>query len=237
MTRTLLPSDTISTGPAPGGRASPRTRGGRTSHVAILARSFAIPAVLGLSQLSRARPDRATMLIVTAPGAVVIVDPDAATRAAVPGGRKALGGGTSWRSCRLSDLPAETRDGKLSRLEANIEVPDEVDVGARPRRRRGGAVPLGVPLPPARPLPHGGGAARRLPAGAARHGPPSGDHPDPGPRAATRSSPGCASPARPTPSWAGGPCASAWPGRTCSGPAARAAAGLGARQPAHSCSR
>jgi phosphotransferase system enzyme I (PtsI) len=97
--------------------------GGRTSHVAILARSFAIPAVLGLSQLS-GEVRTGDLAIVDGTRGQVIVNPDEATLAQYRASREA------WRTHELqllplSELRAETRDGKLISLESNIEVPEE----------------------------------------------------------------------------------------------------------------
>ncbi len=97
--------------------------GGRTSHVAILARSFAIPTVLGLSQLS-SEVRTGDLAIVDGTRGQVIVDPDEATLTQYRASREA------WQTHELqllplSELRAETRDGKLISLESNIEVPEE----------------------------------------------------------------------------------------------------------------
>jgi phosphotransferase system enzyme I (PtsI) len=99
--------------------------GGRTSHVAILARSFAIPAVLGLSQLS-GEVRTGDLLIVDGTRGQVIVNPDEASLDQYQASREA------WQSHELqllplSELRAETRDGKLISLESNIEVPEETE--------------------------------------------------------------------------------------------------------------
>jgi phosphotransferase system enzyme I (PtsI) len=100
--------------------------GGPTSHTAILARSFEIPSVLGLSTVTRAVVD-AERIIVDGNHGVVIVDPDGPTLTQYESEIE------RWRAhelqlMRLNDLPAETRDGKLILLKANIEVPEEVEV-------------------------------------------------------------------------------------------------------------
>jgi phosphotransferase system enzyme I (PtsI) len=120
----LLPSDLISMDKKKvTGLAS--DAGGRTSHVAILARSFAIPAVFGLSELSASVRNGDT-LIVDGTRGVVIVSPDEATERQYQSSREA------WLKHELqllpfSELRAETRDGKLIQLESNIEVPEETD--------------------------------------------------------------------------------------------------------------
>ena len=99
--------------------------GGRTSHTAILARSFEIPSVLGLSSITRLAETGQTIIVDGNEG-VVILDPDARTRERYEQKSQA------WRRHEiqlmgLHDVPAETRDGKLILLKANIEVPDEVE--------------------------------------------------------------------------------------------------------------
>lgn len=120
----LLPSDVISMDKRRVmGLAS--DSGSKTSHVAILARSFAIPAVLGLSEASR-QVQQGDTVIVDGHQGVVIVSPDEATERQYQASREA------WlkhelQLLSLSELRAETRDGKLIQLESNIEVPEETD--------------------------------------------------------------------------------------------------------------
>jgi phosphoenolpyruvate-protein phosphotransferase (PTS system enzyme I) len=97
--------------------------GGKTSHTAILARAGEIPAVLGLSDISR-NVRAGDEIIVDGNAGKVVVNPDAATCALYDRSRAA------WETKRSAlqeqrDLPAETLDGKLLSLEANIEVPEE----------------------------------------------------------------------------------------------------------------
>ena len=120
----LLPSDTVSMNKRMV-RGIAMDSGGRTSHTAIVARSFEIPSVLGLSSVSRyAEPDET--IIVDGSRGVAILDPDEQTlehyrRQAREFERHAVS------LMKLHDLPAETKDGKLIQLNANIEVPEEVD--------------------------------------------------------------------------------------------------------------
>jgi phosphotransferase system enzyme I (PtsI) len=98
--------------------------GGKTSHVAILARSFEIPAVLGLSEVTAYVHDDETIILDGNRG-LVIVDPDETTLNEYVTSREA------WQQhelqlLNLNELRAETRDGKLLELESNIEVPDEI---------------------------------------------------------------------------------------------------------------
>jgi phosphotransferase system enzyme I (PtsI) len=124
VTRTLMPSDTLQidrrriAGIAADG-------GSRTSHTAILARSLGIPAVLGLADFSR-HVRAGDAVAIDGNRGVVVVDPDEPTRGRYAR-RKAAWEEATARLAGLNDLPAETLDGKLVRLEANIGVPDEVD--------------------------------------------------------------------------------------------------------------
>lgn len=99
--------------------------GGKTSHTAILARSFEIPAVLGLSNITQ-YVQTGDELIVDGTKGLVIVKPDKRVI------RKYYNTLAEWQKhelqlLNLNELPAETRDGKLISLEANIEVPEEVE--------------------------------------------------------------------------------------------------------------
>jgi len=120
----LLPSDAIAMNKRMV-KAIAMDAGGRTSHTAILARSFEIPAVLGLSNITQlaSSGDR---IIVDGNRGRVILRPDSRTE------QRFLRIQKEWRKREvqlmdLNDLPAETRDGKLIALKANIEVPEEVD--------------------------------------------------------------------------------------------------------------
>jgi phosphotransferase system enzyme I (PtsI) len=97
--------------------------GGKTSHTAILARAGEIPAVLGLSDISRC-VHTGDEVIVDGNSGTVIVAPDEETRALYDERRR------EWERTYLMlkeqrDLPAETVDGKRLSIEANIEVPEE----------------------------------------------------------------------------------------------------------------
>ncbi len=120
----LMPSDTISLrkehvlGIGTDG-------GARTSHTAILARAFEIPAVLGLSYGSRLA-EHGRQVIVDGNTGTVILDPDKRTLDRY----RRLAEQARIASLVLRDessLPGQTRDGKLVRVEANLEVPEEVE--------------------------------------------------------------------------------------------------------------
>ncbi|MCS6911777.1 MAG: phosphoenolpyruvate--protein phosphotransferase [Myxococcales bacterium] len=100
--------------------------GGRTSHTAILAQAFSIPAVVGLDNITD-KVGTGDLLIVDGSRGEVILCP---TPEQVEEYRhKAL-----WQHRRVAELlrnrdqPAETKDGVRVRLLANIELPDEVPV-------------------------------------------------------------------------------------------------------------
>ncbi|WP_028974503.1 phosphoenolpyruvate--protein phosphotransferase [Spirochaeta cellobiosiphila] len=99
--------------------------GSKTSHTAILARSFEIPAVLGLGSISEEIQNR-DLLIIDGNNGIVIVDPDQATLDFYQSHLQ------EWQRKEsqllyMNELSAETKDGKLIYLKGNIEVPEEVD--------------------------------------------------------------------------------------------------------------
>ncbi|MBX0324560.1 phosphoenolpyruvate--protein phosphotransferase [Halomicroarcula sp. F13] len=110
----LTPSDTAGLDPdAVAGVAT--VTGGRTSHAAIIARSLAIPAVVGVGEALTDVSDGATVLVDGEAGEVV-VDPDAERRASVSG----------------VDAPVvtehvETADGRKIEVAANVGRPAELD--------------------------------------------------------------------------------------------------------------
>ncbi len=120
----LAPSDTAALG-----RANilgfVMDEGGSTSHVAILARSLGVPAVVGLRRRA-ARLKAGQEVAIDGIEGKLIVEPDVPTRERmllltrqqVVVNEKLAG---------LRDLPAETPDGHRVRMMANIEVPLEVD--------------------------------------------------------------------------------------------------------------
>ncbi|MDC7234367.1 MAG: phosphoenolpyruvate--protein phosphotransferase [Spirochaetales bacterium] len=99
--------------------------GGRTSHTAILARSFGIPAILGLRRITMAVSD-GDVLILDGQAGLVIVDPDQET---LDRYKKKQTEYLKRESelFNLGNLPSETRDGKNIKLKANVEIPDELD--------------------------------------------------------------------------------------------------------------
>ncbi len=103
--------------------------GGRTSHVAILARTLELPAVIRCANVLEAARRSSRVALDGGAGAVVF-DPDADTlaeferrRAAYRAEREAMG--------ELIDLPAETRDGHRVMLAANIGSPADAEAALR----------------------------------------------------------------------------------------------------------
>ncbi len=98
--------------------------GSRTSHTAIMARSLEIPAVVGLEDISH-RVASGDMLIVDGTGGIVIVNPDKETLKRYEEERTRFE--VREKELReLSKLPAQTLDGHIVRLMANIELKDEL---------------------------------------------------------------------------------------------------------------
>ncbi len=99
--------------------------GGPTSHTAIVARSMNVPAVVGLGNI-RALVREGDILIVDGSTGSVMVNPPEAVlneyrrrQAAYADDRAELG--------LLRDAPAITLDGVAVKLQANIELPEEVE--------------------------------------------------------------------------------------------------------------
>ncbi|AEF81583.1 phosphoenolpyruvate--protein phosphotransferase [Leadbettera azotonutricia] len=124
VARDLLPSETLTMN-KDHVKAIAMDMGGRTSHTAILARAFNIPAVLGLSAASKEIVD-GDILVLDGTAGQVFVNPDKKYldkyQKADDLYRKKLDA-----FINLKDLPAETKDGCRVSLKANIEIPEEVD--------------------------------------------------------------------------------------------------------------
>jgi phosphotransferase system enzyme I (PtsI) len=99
--------------------------GSPTHHTAILARSFGIPAVVGLQEATRRVPPGA-LVVVDGTGGRLVVEPTGPTLE----GFRAVQQRHKQEEERLqatSALPAVTRDGVRVSLQANAEFPDEAD--------------------------------------------------------------------------------------------------------------
>lgn len=99
--------------------------GSATSHTAIMARALEVPAVVGLREITRTARDGDSVIIDGGEG-VVVVRPDAATLARYREKRTSLAA-AKRQMALLKRLPARTRDGRTLRVEANIELPAEVE--------------------------------------------------------------------------------------------------------------
>jgi phosphoenolpyruvate-protein phosphotransferase (PTS system enzyme I) len=124
VARDLTPSDTAQLDPA---RIAGFVvaKGGRTSHVAIMARTMELPAVVGCADILTGLPPGAAIALDGATGEVT-VDPDAAARAAFARRRE------DWirdqaAMRELAPLPAVTLDGTSVVLAANIGTPADAE--------------------------------------------------------------------------------------------------------------
>ena len=99
--------------------------GGRTSHTAIVARAMGIPAVVGLGNIT-GEVSGGDVVIIDGARGVVIINPDAEQLAEHrEAGRKLAVLDKQLEA--LSPLPAETKDGHVVSLLANIEFPQDID--------------------------------------------------------------------------------------------------------------
>ena len=111
--------------------------GGAESHTAIVARALGLPAVLAVPALTEYARSDATVVIDGAVG-TVIIDPTPETIADYEARRDALVV-ERRHLARLRRLPAATRDGVEIKLEANLELPVELDLAVA-----NGAMGLGL---------------------------------------------------------------------------------------------
>lgn len=99
--------------------------GGRTSHTAIVARAMGIPAVVGLGNITSEVSGGDTVIIDGTRG-MVIINPDPEQ---IEEHRQYERDQVRLESelAQLRELPAQTRDGHLVSLQANIEFSPEID--------------------------------------------------------------------------------------------------------------
>jgi len=98
--------------------------GSKTHHTAILARSLGIPAVVGLREGTR-RIAAGTLVVLDGSRGRVLLGPSAAELAEY-GQVRERERAEQRRLLETRALPAVTRDGVAVRLQANVEIPDEV---------------------------------------------------------------------------------------------------------------
>ncbi len=128
VARNLLPSDMISMNRAKV-KAIVMDAGGKTSHTAILARAFEIPAVLGLGGVARSIKSGET-LVVDGNTGDVRVDPDAQTMERYEKVKERIAERDEGLAS-IASLPARTTDGRVVLIKANIEVPEETESALR----------------------------------------------------------------------------------------------------------
>jgi phosphoenolpyruvate-protein phosphotransferase (PTS system enzyme I) len=103
--------------------------GGRTSHVAIVARSLGLPAVVGMKNVTE-QVQEGDLLVVDSNKGVVVINPMPQTLKQYQ--RLKENFEAFQRSLEvLRTLPATTPDGHRVTLAANIEVPQELDETSR----------------------------------------------------------------------------------------------------------
>jgi phosphotransferase system enzyme I (PtsI) len=120
----LTPADTALLDPA-GIAGFATVMGGVESHTAIMARSIGLPAVLGVAGLVEAVEGGSTV-IVDGDAGVIVIEPSAETLAEYQDRLRVLRQETRSLA-RLANLPAVTRDEIAIRLQANIELPREIE--------------------------------------------------------------------------------------------------------------
>jgi phosphoenolpyruvate-protein phosphotransferase (PTS system enzyme I) len=99
--------------------------GGRTSHSAIVAKAFGIPAVVGLGDITT-YVFGGDNVIIDGNHGIVIVRPDEKTLKEYQAREKKIRVFEVKLSAELRDVPAETPDGRLISLLGNIESPKEI---------------------------------------------------------------------------------------------------------------
>jgi phosphotransferase system enzyme I (PtsI) len=103
--------------------------GGKISHTAILSRSLGIPAVVGLETATSVIKE-GDLLIIDGYGGMVIVNPDEETTREYIEKRERIGF-LEREVLKYATLPAETRDGYRIRVNANIEMVEELSLAIR----------------------------------------------------------------------------------------------------------
>jgi len=103
--------------------------GGADGHTAIMLRALGIPAILGCHGLTAAAR-RGDMAMLDGGAGIIALHPDAATLARAKEGLAAQAK-ERVRLGKLRGLPAQTTDGQLVELQANLEIPAELPLIAQ----------------------------------------------------------------------------------------------------------
>jgi phosphotransferase system enzyme I (PtsI) len=136
VARDLMPADAIVLRHR-GAAAFVTEFGGPVSHTAILARSLAVPAVVGVHNITR-YVRQGESLIVDGETGTVLADPDTRTLAYYHARLGAIEV-RRQRLLTLVDRPAVTRDGTTITLLANLDLPEDAA-----NARQNGAVGVGL---------------------------------------------------------------------------------------------
>jgi phosphotransferase system enzyme I (PtsI) len=124
----LMPSDTLTMDKSRV-KGIALDEGSGTCHTAILARAFNIPAVLGLSVISR-EVKNGEMIALNGSTGTVTIDPDRQTLK-LQENEKKIHSKQNDELSALRELPAETLDGRRVMLKANIGLPEEAEGALR----------------------------------------------------------------------------------------------------------
>ena len=98
--------------------------GGRTAHTAIMAKSLEIPAVVGLEEATKHIKNQ-DLLIVDGKIGLVIINPSSETLEKYKLEQQKFAVQRE-KFLSLKDLPAKTKDGRRVKIQANIELPQEI---------------------------------------------------------------------------------------------------------------
>jgi len=120
----MTPADTAQIDPSRVAAFTTAT-GGAQGHTAIMARALGMPAVLGIKNLTR-EVESGDVIIVDGDEGRVVINPNAATLAEFEKRREEIGRRHA-KLAKLRNKPAETRDGTVVTLLANLELPIELE--------------------------------------------------------------------------------------------------------------
>ncbi|MBI5827820.1 MAG: phosphoenolpyruvate--protein phosphotransferase [Deltaproteobacteria bacterium] len=99
--------------------------GGKTSHIAIMARSLEIPAVVGLESVTRKAENGDTVIVDGTTGTVIINPSESVIDVYRKRQEKYADYGKAL--FHYKDLPCETTDGRRIHLMGNMEIAEEID--------------------------------------------------------------------------------------------------------------